>query len=117
MLKEINTTIRTNEQVNLYFDQIVKLLELTYNNSEVYISINSSKMSKDNFEILFIEEYTTRKWQDRFLIKKFKLKHMDEKHAIYLFEKIGEKLSQKGHILWDFPGRGTKHTIKMYKIT
>ena len=117
MLKEIDAKIRTREQTNLFFEQILKVLETTYNNSEMYISINSSKMFKNHFYILFTEIYTGKKEKDRYVTKKCILKHIDKKHAIYLFEKIGRKLSQRGHVLWDLPGRGTKNTIKMYKIS
>ncbi len=117
MLDKIDARVRSREQTNLFFEQILKVLETTYDNSETYISIKSSKMFKDYFYILFTEIYTGKNGKDRYLTRKCLLKHIDKGHAVYLFEKIGKKLYQRGHLLCDFPGRGTKNTIKRYKIS
>ena len=50
------------------------------------------------------------------LKESIEFKDIDEKHSIYLFEKVCKKLKERGHILFIAPGKITKNTLKVYQV-
>jgi len=113
--KEIMT--RVNDEINLFLEKISKVLEATYsNNNEVYISVNKDVILNAHFYIEFTEVYSGKRGNDKHIKRKCSLKCIDEKHAIYLFEKVCEELDERGHVLFIAPGKSKKNTLKIYQV-